>query len=349
MKFLTLIAFPFLAWTSIAAGDFQAPVRLFILAGQSNMEGKAPNALFEHQAVDPGTRDFFAHLRRDGAWIVRDDVFMKFLDRRGPLTIGYGSPERTGPEWEFGSVMGDHIEAPVILVKIAWGGRSLCKDFRSPSAGLPDDAVLQAELRQAQDRVRKNNEKNGTTDPIPVLDQIQQAYGASYREMLSEVRDVMERHAIYFPQLQGRTVELAGCVWFQGWNDQYGGQDEYAANLRHFIRDVRRDLHAPELPFVIGAMGQNGSQPATGPMRTIQQAQLGINDDPEFRGRARAIRTDTLVDTAAEALYPTWEKDIAQWKRIGGDRPYHYLGSAIWFTRIGHAMGEAMRELTAAR
>ena len=29
----------------------------------------------------------------------------------------------------------------------------------------------------------------------------------------------------------------------------------------------------------------------------------------------------------------------------GGDRGYHYLGSAIWFTRIGHAMGEAMTGL----
>ena len=24
---------------------------------------------------------------------------------------------------------------------------------------------------------------------------------------------------------------------------------------------------------------------------------------------------------------------------------YHYLGSAIWFNRIGHAMGEAMKDL----
>jgi len=31
----------------------------------------------------------------------------------------------------------------------------------------------------------------------------------------------------------------------------------------------------------------------------------------------------------------------------GGDHPYHYLGSAIWFTRIGHAMGESMLELLA--
>jgi hypothetical protein len=40
-------------------------VKVFILAGQSNMEGKAPNALLEHQAKDPKTKDLFAHLRKD--------------------------------------------------------------------------------------------------------------------------------------------------------------------------------------------------------------------------------------------------------------------------------------------
>jgi hypothetical protein len=37
------------------------------------MEGKAPNALFEHQATNATTRDFFAHLRQGDRWIVRED------------------------------------------------------------------------------------------------------------------------------------------------------------------------------------------------------------------------------------------------------------------------------------
>jgi hypothetical protein len=65
-------------------------VKVFILAGQSNMEGKAQNELLNHQATDAKTKDLFAHLRKDGKWIVRDDVFIKFLKRKGPLTIGYG-------------------------------------------------------------------------------------------------------------------------------------------------------------------------------------------------------------------------------------------------------------------
>ena len=66
-------------------------------------------------------------------------------------------------------------------------------------------------------------------------------------------------------------------------------------------------------------MSQNGSKPAQGAMLTIQQAQLAVNDVPEFAGNVKAIRTDVLVDKAAEELYPTWEKNPEQWKLVGGD------------------------------
>src|SRR6185369_12282985 len=137
--------------------------------------------------------------------------------------------------------------------------------------------------------------------------------------------------------------------WFQGWNDQYGGQDEYESNLKHLIHDLRRDLKSPSLPVVIAAMGQNGSSPAKDAMLTVQKAQLAMNDVPEFRGNVKTIRTDVLVDRAAEEMYPKWKEREAEWKAIGGDHPYHYLGSAIWFTRIGQAMADAMLELLAKK
>lgn len=325
------------------------PVKVFILAGQSNMEGKAPNALLDYQATDAKTKDLFAHLRKDDKWIIRDDVFIKFLERKGPLTVGYGSPGRTGVELEFGTVVGDYFEEPVLLIKTAWGGHSLCKNFRSPSAGFPANDVLQKQLEQAQANVKKNNEKNKKNDPLPTMDDIKKEYGASYRMMMAEVKDVMDHYETHFPPLKGKTLELAGFVWFQGWNDQYGGQDEYESNLKHFIRDLRKDLNKPNLPIVIAAMGQNGSKPATGAMLKIQTAQLAMNDVPEFKGNVKAIRTDVLVDKAAEELYPTWEKNKEQWNLVGGDHGYHYLGSAIWFNRIGKHMGDAMLELIKAQ
>jgi len=321
-------------------------VKVFILAGQSNMEGKAANALLDHQATDAKTKNLFTHLRKDGKWIVRDDVFIKFLKRKGGLTIGYGSPGRTGVELEFGHAMGNHFDEPVILIKAAWGGHSLFKLFRSPSAGLPSEEKLKAELANAQKRVKQNNEKRKRNDPLPTMDDIKKPYGSSYRNMMAEVKDVFDNYETLFPALKGKKLELAGFCWFQGFNDQWGdAPGEYASNMKHFIKDVRKDLKAPKLPFTIAAIGTNGPHEARGGGLAVRTAQMAMNDVPEFKGNVKAFRTDVLHDKAAWALYPTWSKNLEQWKKTGSDRPYHYLGSAIWYNRIGKAFAKAMAEL----
>ncbi|MCD6393853.1 MAG: sialate O-acetylesterase [Planctomycetes bacterium] len=322
-------------------------VKVFILAGQSNMEGKAQNPLLDHQATDPKTRDLFAHLRDGDKWAVRDDVFIKFLGRKGPLTIGYGSPGRTGSELEFGYMLGEHFKEPVILIKAAWGGHSLFKLFRSPSAGLPSEEALQGLLEKAQKNVKRSNEKNSRNEPLPTMKDIKAPFGSSYRNMMSEVKEVLDDYETMFPALKGKKLQIAGFFWFQGFNDKFGdfAPTEYESNMKYLINDVRKDLNSPKLPFVIAAIGNNGSRPASGTSLTVRQAQMAMNDVPQFKGNVKAFRTDLLVDKAAEKLFPTWKQNLEQWKLTGSDRPYHYYGSAIWYTRIGHAAGEAMLEL----
>ena len=84
------------------------------------------------------TADKFKHLLgTDGKWAVRDDVWIHYLNRKGRLTAGFGVKEdRIGPELGFGWVVGDAFDEPVLLVKLAWGGKSLAKDFRPPGAGV---------------------------------------------------------------------------------------------------------------------------------------------------------------------------------------------------------------------
>lgn len=323
-------------------GQGRRPVRVFILAGQSNMEGKAQNRLLDHQAQDPATAAHYAHWRSGDKWVERDDVWIKFWDRKGPLTIGYGSKNRTGVELEFGHVMGERFKEPVLLIKTAWGGKSIYRDFRPPSAGLPSEEALAAELEQARKRTERRNEKQNRSDAPPTLEQITDAYGKCYRDMIAEVRDVQANYRKQFPELERSRFELAGFVWFQGWNDQYDEfERDYEANLRHLIADVRRDLEAPDLPVVVGVMGQNGSQPAKGAMLAIQNAQLAVAD----MDGVHAVRTDELVDVAAEALYPTWKENKEAWEQTGSDHPYHYLGSGIWHLRMGRAFADSMLEL----
>jgi len=344
---LSLLAVP--AFSAETAGN---TVKVFILAGQSNMEGKSKVSLWDHQAKDPKTKDFFAHLRDGDGWVNRDDVFIKFLERHGKLTVGYGSRSCCGSEFEFGYVLGEHFKEPVLLIKAAWGGHSIFKNFRPPSAGLPSAELLQEELKKAQDRVKKDNEKRKQNKPLPTMDEIKAIYGASYRNMMKEVKDVMDNYQQLFPTLKGKKLDIAGFYWFQGYNDQFGDQapGEYKSNMIHFIKDVRKDLGKPELPFVIAAIGTWGWDGTKSPKEgsgteKVLNGQMAMNNVPEFKGNVKAFQTALLHDKQAAKLYPNWSKHFDEWQKVGSDRPYHYLGSAIWYTRIGKQAAEEMIKL----
>ncbi|MBM4042435.1 MAG: sialate O-acetylesterase [Planctomycetes bacterium] len=327
------------------ASDDGKHYRVFILAGQSNAQGKAPVSLMEAQAEAPATRDLYKHFRKDGKWIVRDDVLCLYKAKKGGLTVGYGSPGRSGSELEFGWMMGDRFEEPVVIIKTCQGGMSLYMNFRPPSSGLPGEEALKANRERMQGSAKSRKE------PIPTAAECDLKWGEWYRFILSDYKTVAEAWEKEFPVLKGRTPKLTGFVWFQGWNDQYGGAEkEYASNMKNFIKDIRKDLNAPSLPFVVAAMGQNGSKPATGAMLTIREAQMAMNDVPEFKGNVKAFRTDLLVDKDAERLWTQKdpvlrEREKEERVKFASDDAYHYYGSPIWYLRIGHAMGEAMLEL----
>lgn len=133
------------------------PVQVFVLAGQSNMEGHAVVDLTGKDynggkgtlaalLADPAKAKLIKHLKAaDGKWAVRDDVWVRYQREGRPLLAGrlgigfsvYGDAHHFGPELQFGHVVGDHLPGPVLLIKAAWGGKSLYKDFRPPSSGAP--------------------------------------------------------------------------------------------------------------------------------------------------------------------------------------------------------------------
>jgi alpha-galactosidase len=322
------------------AGERPRPVQVFILAGQSNMQGKAKVALLEYQARRPATGDLFRHLRRDGRWVERDDVWIKYRGQQGKLTVGYGSPGCIGPELEFGHVVGDHHAEQVLLIKTAWGGKSLFRDFRPPSAGLPAAAVLGKMLAAQQKR-----------NPATTLEDVKKSFGASYRAMLEEVQGTLANLKRHFPDYAGQGYKIAGLVWFHGWNDMINADytAEYAANLAHFIRDVRKGLKVPGLPFVIGEMGVDGLNPGAG-IRKFKAAQAAVLEVADFKGNVALVKTDVFWDRRAEAVFKKgWRQHLDEWNKVGSDYPYHYLGSPQTMVRIGRAFGEAMLKLQARR
>jgi hypothetical protein len=331
----SLLAILFLVSTGWTA-ETGKPVKVFILAGQSNMEGKAKLPVAEYQAEQESTRSLYAPFRAEGKWRERDDVWIKFLDRQGKLTAGFGSPGCIGPELGFGWAVGDRSAEPVVLIKVAWGGRSLHRDFRSPSAGLPAAAVLEKML--ADQRKRK---------PETTPAEVEALFGASYRAMLAEVNAVLADLKSFYPEYAGQGHELAGFIWFQGWNDMINAEAtaEYAANLAHFIRDTRKDLRAPRLPFVIGQMGVDGMNPNAN-VQKFKAAQAKVLEDAEFAGNVALVKTDAHWDVEAEAVFKKgWRENRAEWDRVGSDFPYHYLGSPRTMLGIGRAFADAVLQL----
>ena len=347
-KLFALGYFVLVVWlsnSSVMAVDNSKKVKVFILAGQSNMEGKAKIQLLEYQIDRPETRDFFKHLKKDGKWVVRDDVWINFLDRRGNLTVGFGSPRCIGPELEFGNTIGDHFEEQVLIIKTAWGGKSIGRDFRPPSSGLPGEKKLEQILQQTN---KSNKERNR---PEITMDDVKGTYGKFYREMMKEINKTLKELKIRFPDYKDQGYEFAGFVWFQGWNDMFDADflENYGKHMANFIRDVRKDLKAPDLPFVIGQMGQGGPDGASDGMKKIKDAQASMESIREFKGNVKVVKTDVFWDKKAAELVENWRDHVDEWNKVGSDYGYHYLGSAITFSKIGRAFGQAVLELIEAK
>jgi len=75
---------------------------------------------------------------------VSDRANDKNFEIADKLTAGYGSMwgqdptkpgSNIGPEFTFGLTMDAALDEPLLIIKAAWGGKSLHTDFRSPSAG----------------------------------------------------------------------------------------------------------------------------------------------------------------------------------------------------------------------
>lgn len=251
--------------SALAQQPGKSPVKVFILAGQSNMQGHGTvsgNKGTLESLVENDIGGLYGYLvDGSGQWSVRDDVWITYERgvsniRSGGLTPGFGvDNNRLGPELGFGHMMGDYYDNQVLLIKTCWGGKSLAVDFRPPSSG-------------------------GTV-------------GFYYKEMLRLVDKALADLGTTFPDYAGQGVELAGLFWHQGWNDRVtqSYNDEYEVNMANFIRDVRKDLGAPALPLVIATTGMTGITETNVRALALMEAQMAVAQYPEFVDNVISVDT----------------------------------------------------------
>ena len=220
------------------------------------------NELIDHRLLDPFDQVKainFNYRRSNG---VRSEPTIW----SGPLKLGFGnssSKETFGPELVFGHHIAQYIDEEIILLKVAEGGTDLYEEWRSPS--------MEARL--------------GVSDEP-----------TNYPLLVEHLTEVQTNISVHFPEYEGLQVEteLAGFVWFQGWNDgilpvapTYA--PAYEENLTDLVTDLRNDLDMPDLPVLI-AQSQNDDFYGT----IIQQAQRAVADQI---GNAQSFITTDLSNS----------------------------------------------------
>ncbi len=341
------------------------PVRVFILAGQSNMEGfgqvRSLPTLAEWTEHGPLLARLRTEVDGEPQWAVRDDVHVCWPDRgrSGPLTVGWGHREHLiGPELMFGTLLGDQSEAPVLLIKTAWGGKDVFCDFRPPSAGEPTgDAAALLE----RERERGNRRE----------------IGHYFRKMVADTRSALAALPQHVPGAEAGNYELEGLLWFQGWNDAVqwpaapGVVDTYGESLALMFKDFRAELSVPGLPVYVGELGVGGSNLEERAKRDViarailelRVAQRAACEHPDVPGvtfvptaqhwderldELNSLKDQYSNDKREHEIADTEDNELptpelsAEYRRRGGHWYCHYNGSGPNYCLVGYEFAQAV-------
>ena len=337
------------------------PLQVFVLAGQSNMDGQADVRTLDFLGEDSNKAraELLKVFKSDaGELMTRDDVWVANAGVHGQLQVGFGGRRnydklgrKIGPEYSFGHYIGEAFDEQVLLIKYAPGGKSLHVDFRPPSAGQTGNEKLDSKVLTKDVAVKWND---GNVEPV---------VGLEYRKLVRYVEKPLSTLGERFPDYdKSLGYEIAGLVWFQGFNDLFDvtGRQQYGQNLVHLIHDLRRDLDAPEMKVVVGVMGVNGPHNEENPkQRDVRNGQRSINQVHELRGNARAIETAGFCHPEIVAIktagwlnqkrdlkiMPLTEQEQKMLARATSDKGYHYYGEGRFFILVGKAFAETMLEL----
>lgn len=299
------------------------PLKVYILAGQSNMEGHARVETFGYIGDDPATAPLLKMMRGpDGKPAVCEGAWISYFtgsgddngEGTGKLTAGFGSRQdpaedggKIGPEFTFGLAMDAAHEEPVLIIKTAWGGKSLHTDFRPPGAGP-------YQLNDYQKKLYYGPPGHGVPEDMKEwLAEKEKDTGRYYRLMIGHVKRVLADPKRVVPGYDAEAgYEIAGFVWLQGFNDMVDGHvypdhgkpgrfDLYSIWLGQFIRDVRKDVGAPRMPFVIGVMGVGGPE-ADADTKEFRKAMAAPAAIPEFKGNVFAVETAPFWSEELDAV-----------------------------------------------
>lgn len=342
-------------------------LRVFILAGQSNMQGLGqadwgrdylgedakgkpmygefrlggPGSLrYQAQTADPDT--YGKLVDSDGKWIVREDVFI--WSRNGQDIDGVDEDDDKNNDTLAGPLTVGYGARPkdgLPRIGPEFGFGHAVGDAYEEQVALIKIAwggkALAYHFRPPSARIDDpSSPRYLDWSTIGVRPNGSDAFppegvGQYYDLMIRNIKDAMVDLAKQFPD---KEIVLSGLGWHQGFNDRLNGsfRAQYEANLVDFINDIRKDLDKPGLPIVIATTGMN---PLYRESRNLElhRAQTSVADPkqyPAFAGSVAAVDTRGFWLEHKESPRP----DGPHWNQNGKS---YYL--------IGTGMGKAMVEL----
>ncbi|QQE10162.1 hypothetical protein JD969_11650 [Planctomycetota bacterium] len=210
-------------------------IPVFILSGQSNMDGRGKLEGLTQEQLDlikpfPQVR-YFYHLMPglDYAEVAGPDwhPLQDFTNR--------WDKQQFGPEITFGrNIAKQFPNQQIAILKLSQGGASLFKDF------CP---IINAEEKQG-----------------PRL----------YSWMIRKAN-----RALGMLEAEGYEPDIKAFIWVHGWTDAFVSQesaDAYEANLTQLFEYVRRDFNNPTLPIVFSQINPNIGVKYAPPVHSAQAA-----------------------------------------------------------------------------
>ena len=332
-------------------GDSSKPVKVFIMMGQSNMLGFGRIEPADQKGtlahlVKEGKYPYLVELNEEGSikvdekgriqWEERKDVrYVHVMESRGNMRVVKNqwlapAGKHIGPELQFGHVIGDVLDNPVLLLKTCIGNRSLGWDLLPPGSESfkwtdPKDGKTYVYAGYKQSPLRWEE----GTEPEP----ISWYAGKQYDDDVANAKKVLANLEEYYPDYKGQGYKIAGFVWWQGHKDQNPAHaGRYEQNLVNLIKALRKDFNAPDAPFAIATIGFGGWD-LKEPGLTVANAQLAVSDPkkhPEFAGTVKTIESRKY-----------WKPKDESPSGAG----YHYNHNAETYMNVGNDLGQAMAEL----
>jgi hypothetical protein len=263
------------------------------------------------------------------------------ISNRTRAFVNISANDRSDRSCRYGFGFGMHSATSpgekILIIKTAWGGKTIAEDFRPPSSVADPQGKGQFD-----------------TGPNVV--------GHYYTRMMTIVEQIMAPGVIatMFPDLAGLEPEISGFGWFQGWNDgcDLNQTAAYEANMVNLIKDVRTAWKKPALPVTIAASGFDGFY---GEEKTVSPPGC-FEEEPSIkcncandRGCRRLDVVRSQFNAANATRHPELGGHVITMETRGFWRDakyspnhgqgYHFWHNAETYYLIGQAMAKGMLSL----